>query len=78
MIAVSVERLMRRAVHFVGFRGDEYLSAVRAFGPPDFIHRGWDLRAQREIADGDMIVFAQGGPEQEPRIKSYDDLREDP
>lgn len=67
---------MRKAVHFVGFRGDEYTSAVRAFGPPDFIHRGWDLRARREIADGDTIVFATGNASQEPRVKSFDDIRE--
>lgn len=67
---------MRKAVHFVGFRGNEYTSAVRAFGPPDFIHRGWDLRARREIADGDTIVFAAGNASQEPRVKSFDDIRE--
>lgn len=48
------------AVHFVGFRDDRYWNAVRVFGLPDFIHRGWDLRAQREIAPGDTIVFADG------------------
>lgn len=67
---------MRPCVHFVGFRGDEYVSAVRVFGPPDFIHRGWDMRARREIADGDLIVFAQGPADQEPRVKSFDDIRE--
>lgn len=67
---------MRRCVHFVGSRGDEYLSAVRAFGEPDFIHRGWDLRAQREIADGDLVVFASGEYNQQPRYKSFDDIRE--
>ena len=63
-------------VHFVGFKGDEFISAVRVFGRPDFIHRGWDLRAQREIADGDTVVFAQGAADQTPRRKSYDDIRE--
>lgn len=67
---------MTPCVHFVGFRGEEYWSAVKVFGLPDFIHRGWDLRARREIADGDMIVFATGGADQEPRVKSYADLRE--
>lgn len=67
---------MKRCIHFVGFRGDEYMSAVRAFGEPDFIHRGWDLRAQREIADGDLVVFATGAQDQEPRTKSFDDIRE--
>jgi hypothetical protein len=67
---------VKRALHFVGFRNDRYLTAVRAFGPPDFIHRGWDLRAQREIASGDTVVFAEGGPEQPPRRMSYNDLDE--
>jgi len=65
-----------RCVHFVGFRGDEYHSAVKAFGPPHFIHRGWDLRAQREIAEGDLIVFATGEPDQLPRAKSFNDITE--
>lgn len=65
-----------RCIHFVGFRGDEYHSAVKAFGPPHFIHRGWDLRAQREIADGDLIVFATGSGDQEPRRKSFNDISE--
>lgn len=67
---------MKRCIHFVGFSGEEYWSAVKVFGEPDFIHRGWDLRAQREIADGDMVVFAQGEHDQETRTKSYDDIRE--
>ena len=68
--------LLKRCVHFVGFRGDEYWSAVKVFGEPDYIHRGWDLRAQREIADGDMVMLAQGEYDQEPRTQSYDDIRE--
>lgn len=62
--------------HFVGFRGDEYLAAVRVWGWPDFIHRGWDRRGQRDIAAGDTVVFARGDAEQEPRRQSYDDYRE--
>ena len=55
-----------RAVHFVRFgRFDQhYWNAVRAFGSPDFRHRYWDRRARREIADGDLIVFAKGGDDQ--------------
>jgi hypothetical protein len=45
------------AVHFVGFRGDEYHSAVRVFGLPDFVHRVWDGRAMQEIAICDTVVF---------------------
>ena len=63
------------AVHFVGFRDDRYWNAVRVFGRPDYIHRGWDRRALREIADGDTVVFAEPIPEQ-PSLRSFDDLTE--
>jgi hypothetical protein len=64
------------AVHFIGFRGEEYHSAVRVWGLPDFYHRGWDTRAQREIAEGDVLVF---GPKADPEYVSpytYDDSNE--
>ena len=48
-----------QAIHFVGFRGDEYNSAVKVWGQPHFIHRWWDRRAQREIAEDDIVVFTQ-------------------
>lgn len=66
---------VRPAVHFVGFRGEEYHSAVRAFGLPDFIHRGWDRRAQREIAACDTVVFAKCH-DQPPSQYSFDDSAE--
>ena len=50
---------MKNSVHFVGFRGDEYTSAVRIFGLPDFIHRIWDIRAVTEIQTDDIVVFAR-------------------
>lgn len=68
--------MIRPAVHFVGFRGDEYHSAVRAFGPPDFIHRRWDLRAQREIHPSDTVVLATGDEDQKPSRVSGDDITE--
>jgi hypothetical protein len=46
-------------VHFVGFRGDEFHAAVRAFGQPDFVHRVWDTRAAAEVAPHDRVVFAR-------------------
>lgn len=67
---------MRPAVHFVGFRDDRYWNAVKVWGRPDFIHRGYDLRARRDTHPVDTVVFAEGPADQEPRIKSYDDLRE--
>ena len=65
---------MRPATHFVGFRDDRYHNAVRIFGLPDFVHRGWDMRAQREIAPGDVVVFASGGGAQQPARRSFDDI----
>ncbi len=46
-----------RAVHFVGFRGEEYISAIKVWGRPDFIHLDHDRRMQRCCDDGDVIVF---------------------
>lgn len=53
-------------LHFVRFdRFDQrYSNAVAVFGQPDFLHRLWDRRARREIADDDMIVFAKGDADQ--------------
>lgn len=45
-------------VHFVGFRGEEYHSAVKVWGKPDFYHRHWDYRAMADVAPGDVVVFA--------------------
>ena len=67
---------MEPVVHFVGFRGDEYVRAMRVFGRPEYIHRGWDLRARREIAEGDVVVFAKGEFDQQPRVMSFNDLDE--
>jgi hypothetical protein len=62
-------------LHFVGFRGEEYHSAVKVFGLPDVYHRGWDQRAQREIADGDTVVFARYH-DQPPSAYNFDDSAE--
>jgi len=51
---------MRRAVIFVGFKGEEYRSAVRVFGPPDIVSRYADPRLFGDIAPGDLVVFANG------------------
>ena len=67
---------VRPCVFFVGFRGDEFWSAVRVWGRPDFICRGWDRRAQRDIAPGDTVVFARGDSDQEPSFFSFNDLDE--
>ena len=48
------------AVHFVGFKSEEYISAVRVWGLPDMIHRVYDRRVIAEMADDDIVVFARG------------------
>lgn len=56
-----------RALHFVRFDDNyspQFWDAVKAFGRPDFMHRKWDRRARREIADGDIVVFAKGDENQ--------------
>jgi len=71
----AISRGCPPAVHFVGFRGEEYHSAVRVFGLPDFYHRGWDQRAQCEMAPGDTVVFAKYH-DQSPSRYSFDDSNE--
>ena len=61
------------ALHFVRFKDDRYLNAVKTFGRPDFIHRFWDHRAVSEIAPGDTVVFAEGDETQDIVPFSYDD-----
>ena len=69
------EDMVTRAVHFVGFRGEEYATAVRAFGKPDFIHMGWDRRARRDIdLDHDLIVFAKGPHDQPVSTRNFNDI----
>lgn len=50
---------IRPALHFVGFRDDAFNRAMRAFGPPDFVHRKWDHRAVGDVAPGDTVVFGR-------------------
>ena len=46
------------SVHFIGFRGDEYWSAVRVWGLPDFVHKWHDKRMYGDVGEGDVLVFA--------------------
>ncbi|GGE71670.1 hypothetical protein [Sphingomonas prati] len=67
----------RPAVHYVGFRGDEYRRALCLFGPPDFIHIGWDMWAKQEVVDGDVAIFARGTFEDAPSAYSFPNIREE-
>jgi hypothetical protein len=57
----------RPCTHFVGFRGEEFWSAVRVWGRPDFTHRHWDRRVPGDVAPGDTVVFARG-TDQDPFV----------
>lgn len=65
-----------RSVHYVGFTDDRYWNAYRIFGGPRFIHRRWDLRAQRDIGDRDVVVFANGDEHQPLARHNGDDIDE--
>jgi hypothetical protein len=64
---------MNPVTHFVGFRGEEFHSAVRVFGYPHFFHRWWDVRAWQEVAPGDTVVFATGDENQSMNPYTFDD-----
>jgi hypothetical protein len=44
-------------VHFIGFRGEEYWSAVRVWGKPHFIHERATWSCLGEIAAQDKVIF---------------------
>ena len=61
---------IERTVHFIGFRGDEYNSAVKIWGEPDFIHPVHDRRAYIEIdKENDILIFA--GKERPEILSKY-------
>jgi hypothetical protein len=65
---------IKPCIHFVGFRGEEYNSAVKIWGKPDFFHKIWDHRAVGDIVpDLDTVIFAKYSPEDKPSEYSYDD-----
>jgi hypothetical protein len=64
---------MRTIIHFVRFKDDRYLIAVKTFGKPDFIHRHWDARAVAEVMEGDVVIFASGDEHQAVTPFAYDD-----
>ena len=68
-------RPLRPALHFVGFRGDEYMRAVRIWGEPSFIHMGNDVRLRRELHPADTVIFANGS-ESRPSEYNYPDTKE--
>jgi hypothetical protein len=66
------------ATHFIGFKEDsqQFVNAVQVFGPPDFVHRMWDLRAAfggEFDPDHDVRIFAKGTEADAPSIYSFND-----
>ena len=57
-------------LHFVGFRGEEYWSAVKVWGVPDFYHRFNDERVLfgGEMSVNDVAVYANNS---EKTINKY-------
>jgi hypothetical protein len=70
--------MTKPCVHFVGFRGVEYISAVRVWGPPAFVHPTNDPRSRREIYACDTIVFANGSEAKVVERNSSDLRPQDP
>jgi hypothetical protein len=61
-------------VHFVGFKIDEQLQrAIRVFGSPTYVHPTWDVRAEQEYAEGDVIIYANKTPERIQDHPNYKD-----
>jgi len=46
-----------RTVHYVGFRGDEYVRAYRIWRGPAYIHKVYDERVFTEVGDSDIVIF---------------------
>ena len=66
-----------QCIHFVGFRHDsEYLTAIKVWGKPHYIHYVHDQRMYQEIdTENDIVVFSKYAKLEPNPIYSYDDSR---
>ena len=64
---------MVRVVHYVGFRGDEYVRAYRVWGGPVMIHKDNDPRVMTEVGPEDVVVY---GPKSNPTPRVWDASRD--
>lgn len=69
----DVRERTKSAVHFAGFRGEEYWSAVKISGVPDFLHNGWEHYAMHAISPRTGRVFVKGEWTQDPTQDGYPD-----
>ena len=59
-------------MHFVAMTPDQVRAATEVFGPPHYLHDRWDVRAEQEHDDGDVVVYANGTPR---RVEDRDFFR---
>ena len=53
---------MTKTVHFIGVTPDQWASAVKVWGTPDFVHLWHDWRSHGDINwDCDTVVFGSRG-----------------
>lgn len=65
--------IMENAMHFVGFKGEEFHRAIAVFGQPDFIHRQHDGRCISMVMPDDTVVYANGAETPSASVYSFDD-----
>lgn len=65
-------------LHFVGFRGEEYWSAVRIWGRPYSLYIGWDRYVMHAIIPEDTVIFTKGDWTQAPSEYGYPDMKRGP
>lgn len=61
------------ALHFIGFKGDEYNRAIKIWGQPDFVHRHNDNRSKQDIIPEDTVIYANGEENRNRGIYSFND-----
>ena len=49
-------------VHFVAFTPEQLFRTKRIFGQPHYVHPRWDVRAEQEYCEGDVIIYANNTP----------------
>jgi hypothetical protein len=64
---------MKSAMHFVGFKDEDFHRAIAVFGTPDFIHRHNDGRFRSMVVEDDVVVFANGSEVAKSSVFSFDD-----
>jgi hypothetical protein len=66
---------MNQTLHLIGFRGEEYWSAIKVWGHlPVMIHRVHDIRAYRDIGEEDVVLFANKETEEMIRDRNGSDV----